>query len=370
VTVQPAEDETDAHDADSNPDGDADAPLTVAVARMPTDASAETPTQVSSNVQPEGSVDPEAAAPSTAAPVEDGAPAETPEVPAPDAKPATAATPTSSASAAKQTADSVPVNPVQPTPVRASSPAPDQQTQAPTPQDAASPLAQTDGASTSSKDGADSQTQQKQPELQPAQAKPAAHADAPKPTNPAVEPVYGKSQPDALPEPVRALAATLNPASVHSMTMRAAALNERAPVPLTGTALAAEIISRVRDGMRRFDIRLDPPELGRVDVRLEVDRAGNVKTHMTVDRADTLELVQREARGLERALQQAGLKTDGGGLEFSLRSHADHPQADGQPGRQSREPDFFSGEGGERIEAVIEGYRSAALARGGVDIRI
>jgi flagellar hook-length control protein FliK len=79
-------------------------------------------------------------------------------------------------------------------------------------------------------------------------------------------------------------------------------------VPLKGVALAVEIVSRMREGLRRFEIRLDPPELGRIDVRLEVDRHGQATTKLTVDRPETLDLLQREARGLERALQQAGLR--------------------------------------------------------------
>jgi chemotaxis protein MotD len=164
---------------------------------------------------------------------------------------------------------------------------------------------------------------------------------------------------------VRALAASLNPASLH-----AANVNEPNPVPLTGTALAVEIISRLRDGLRRFDIRLDPPELGRVDVRLEVDKNGHATTRLTVDKPETLDLLLRDARGLERALQQAGLKTDQGGLEFSLRQQANDGAADGKPGSPERRPDLLASDESERIVAVIEGYRSAAYARGGVDIRI
>ena len=46
------------------------------------------------------------------------------------------------------------------------------------------------------------------------------------------------------------------------------------PVPVTG--IAVEIVTRAQDGLRRFEIRLDPPELGRIDVRLDVDSSGKV----------------------------------------------------------------------------------------------
>lgn len=166
-------------------------------------------------------------------------------------------------------------------------------------------------------------------------------------------------------QPVRAMASNLNPAIIH-----AAHASEPGAVPLTGIELAMAIISRMRDGMRRFDIRLDPPELGRVDVRLDVDRHGKVTTKLTVDRPETLDLMQREARGLERALQQAGLKTDEGGLQFSLRQHADNRHADGRAEGADPYRDLVVTEEGEPAESAIESYRAAVLARGGVDIRI
>jgi chemotaxis protein MotD len=210
------------------------------------------------------------------------------------------------------------------------------------------------------------QKQSEAPAIQskPQESKATPQAEIAKPT---IQPAdaAAKPQPIAFPEPVRALGASFNAAS-----LQAANMNDRIPVALNASALAVEIASRMRDGMRRFDIRLDPPELGRIDVRLEVDRAGNVTTKLTLDRPETLDLMQRDARGLERALQQAGLKTDGGGLEFSLRSHADQNPANDQSGRGAHSPDAHAADETARIEVVIEGYRSAAFARGGIDIRI
>jgi flagellar hook-length control protein FliK len=131
-----------------------------------------------------------------------------------------------------------------------------------------------------------------------------------------------------------------------------------------------EIASRMREGMRRFEIRLDPPELGRIDVRLEVDRNGHATTKLTVDRVETLDLLQREARGLERALQQAGLKTDQGGLEFSLRQQTNDGQGYDHANQPKHQPELIAGEDGDPIEAVIEGYRPALRAHGGIDIKV
>ena len=215
---------------------------------------------------------------------------------------------------------------------------------------------------------ADAQLPQRQRDVQPSEAKlqdAKAALETAKPANTAADTGAPKAQPIVLPESVTALSMSFKPASTHAANM-----NERPALPLAASAIAVEIVSRMRDGTRRFDIRLDPPELGRIDVRLEMDRSGNVKTTLTLDRPETLELMQRDARGLERALQQAGLKTDAGGLEFSLRSQSGNDPAQYQSGRSGHPTDTLAGNDGEKIEAVIEEYRSTARARGGVDIRI
>ena len=75
-----------------------------------------------------------------------------------------------------------------------------------------------------------------------------------------------------------------------------------APVPLEG--LAVEIAARAQAGRNRFEIRLDPPELGRIDVRLDIDRSGQVTSRLVVERAETLDVLRRDAHQLERALQE------------------------------------------------------------------
>jgi flagellar hook-length control protein FliK len=103
-------------------------------------------------------------------------------------------------------------------------------------------------------------------------------------------------------------------------------MQQMAPaVPVSG--LAVEIVSQARDGRNRFEIRLDPPDLGRVDVRLDIDGQGNVTSRLVVERQDTLDLLRRESSALERALNDAGLKTSNDGLQFSLRDQSSNSQA-------------------------------------------
>jgi hypothetical protein len=131
--------------------------------------------------------------------------------------------------------------------------------------------------------------------------------------------------------------------------------------------LAVEIAARAQAGRTRFEIRLDPPELGRVDVRLDVDRDGNVSSRLIVDRSETLDLLRRDASQLERALQQAGLKMADNALEFALRDHAF--RGDDGADRPAARVTIADTEPAA-TEAISQRYARSFGLGGGVDISV
>jgi chemotaxis protein MotD len=140
-----------------------------------------------------------------------------------------------------------------------------------------------------------------------------------------------------------------------------------APVSIDG--LAVEIAARARSGKTRFEIRLDPPELGRVDVRLDIDSQGKVSSHLIVDKPETLDLLRRDAPQLQQALNDSGFKTGDGGMQFSLRDQSFAGRND-QGGQQQRAvPIVISEE--DTVPAAIAGrsYRMAGAASG-IDITV
>ena len=102
------------------------------------------------------------------------------------------------------------------------------------------------------------------------------------------------------------------------------------PVPID--QVAVHIRKAAVAGQDHIRIRLHPAELGQIDVRLQLNSDGAVKAAIAVDRAETLDLLQRDARGLERSLQDAGLKTDSGSLSFHLRGEGQGGTKGGQGG--------------------------------------
>jgi flagellar hook-length control protein FliK len=136
-------------------------------------------------------------------------------------------------------------------------------------------------------------------------------------------------------------------------------------VPLAG--LAVEIVAQTHAGKQRFEIRLDPPELGRIDVRLDVDRHGHVTSRLVVERAETLDLLKRDAAELQRALQQAGLKTPDNALQFSLRQQT---LAHHDSGTQQAARVFVPEDDPAPLDALRQGYGRLLGLGGGLDIRV
>ena len=137
-----------------------------------------------------------------------------------------------------------------------------------------------------------------------------------------------------------------------------------AAVPIAN--IAVEIATRAREGKNRFEIRLDPAELGRIDVRLDIDRQGNVTSRLLVERADTLDLLRRDFGNLERALNDAGLKTDSGSLQFAMRDQgfAGGGQQQNEFTRSARI--IMPGE----TDTIAPTARYNIAQRSGVDIRV
>ncbi len=83
------------------------------------------------------------------------------------------------------------------------------------------------------------------------------------------------------------------------------------------------------DGSSKIQIQLDPVELGKLEIKLDVAADGKTGVTITADNKSTLDALQRDMAGLQRALADAGLKTDSGSLSFNLRGgqQENHPSS-------------------------------------------
>ncbi len=81
-----------------------------------------------------------------------------------------------------------------------------------------------------------------------------------------------------------------------------------------------------------FKASSNPPISGKLDIKLDVGADGKTGITITADNKGTLDLLQRDAQGLTKALNDLGLNADSGNLNFSLN----HGQQDnGQPATQA-----------------------------------
>lgn len=124
----------------------------------------------------------------------------------------------------------------------------------------------------------------------------------------------------------------------------------------------------LESGKDKITINLKPAELGRIEVQMEVARDGRMVATITADNRDTLDLLQRDSRDLAKALQDAGMQTDSGNLQFNLREQAGQGRngRDRPPSGQARIDNI-----GEPADAgpAASLYGGGVRADGRVDIR-
>jgi hypothetical protein len=161
------------------------------------------------------------------------------------------------------------------------------------------------------------------------------------------------------------------------------------PNPMLGGQVAKQLnvnITRaVKAGESEFSMRMDPGELGRVTVKLKFQENGMVRANVFVERPETMELLQRDMRGLERAIEAGGHKAEAGGIEFSLdsggeesagRAFAEAMQEDQlkdqNNGQQAgnEEGSSFTDEGEMTEEISLEEILAHVTPETGVDVHV
>lgn len=88
------------------------------------------------------------------------------------------------------------------------------------------------------------------------------------------------------------------------------------------------IAHRLKDGKTHFELRLDPPDLGRVEARLTIADDGKAALALKFDNQAALDHFARDGEALRQALLTAGFDLGGQSLSFTLAERgADEPNA-------------------------------------------
>lgn len=119
--------------------------------------------------------------------------------------------------------------------------------------------------------------------------------------------------------------------------------------------IGEQFLERFTGKTSTFEIRLDPPELGKVDIRVEVGTDGKVMAVLAARDPSVADALMRGAKTLENALTQAGLNLSEGGVQVEL---------------DQKNSSAFANQSGEDVAEEYQGVNSPVgedLAEAGED---
>ena len=135
--------------------------------------------------------------------------------------------------------------------------------------------------------------------------------------------------------------------------------------------VAVRISRAVHQNVDRITVNLKPASLGNISVDLEIGPDNRLIAVIAADRPETLELMQRDARALERALNDAGLETDSGSLSFSLRGDGGNGDGTGGKGEDGAgDWSSFAAPDAAAEASAMPVYARSLGAGDGIDIRV
>ncbi len=132
--------------------------------------------------------------------------------------------------------------------------------------------------------------------------------------------------------------------------------------------VSTQISSAIKEGQDRIKISLHPSELGRVEVKLDIGHDGRILAVVSVDKQETLDLLQRDARSLERALQDAGFDTGSSSLNFGLSQNGQNGQ--GEDFANMNMPMEEAGDNDVLSSLPLQTKTGGPMSDGGLDIQV
>ncbi len=139
--------------------------------------------------------------------------------------------------------------------------------------------------------------------------------------------------------------------------------------PALTDQVSVQISKAINAGNDKISIQLKPAEMGRVDVKMEIGHDGRVTAVVTADNKGTLDLLQKDAKELQQALQQAGLQVDNDGLSFNLREQGEGQDMAGNSANGG-EQGIDDGQGNElSLEEELAGLDRNIITDSSIDVR-
>ncbi len=176
-----------------------------------------------------------------------------------------------------------------------------------------------------------------------------------------------------IPAPVTANATTETQQGKQTQAAKGQPQTHQANLPKQAVVdqVLVQINKAVSEGIDRINIQLKPGSLGRVDVQLELGKDGKISAVVIADKQDTLDLLQRDAKGLEQALKDAGMDLTEENLSFNLRGEENQDSGEDQSGLDGELAENNSEDGEETLsgQPLEAAYGGGIRPDGRIDIR-
>lgn len=88
-----------------------------------------------------------------------------------------------------------------------------------------------------------------------------------------------------------------------------------------------EVTRAVQAGNTEFTVKLNPVELGKVTIKMAFDKDGTASLRVLAQSPETVSLLQRDVRGLERAIEAGGMKSAQADVSIELDTQHDGQSA-------------------------------------------
>ena len=119
--------------------------------------------------------------------------------------------------------------------------------------------------------------------------------------------------------PASPVTPTITPASPAAPATPPVPTTTPHPTPVAQIAPALISLGHAPDGAQRLTMKLEPPDLGQVQVRIDRPTTdAPARVAITVEKAETLTLLLRDQPQLQRALDQAGVPSEGRSITFHV----------------------------------------------------
>lgn len=116
----------------------------------------------------------------------------------------------------------------------------------------------------------------------------------------------------------------------HAASAEAAKRSHHAYQQNPAEQAAVKIAAALNEGVRHVHFELEPARLGHLEVKMELSQEGTSRLIVFVEKPETLQLIKNDHSILERALNDAGFKTNSDSLSFNLKNGGEGNNLAGQ----------------------------------------